>query len=338
MSNSKRPIQLQKVLIPAGSVSRLARPPAVSFGDWYIVVHCKGCKKPIYLLEDKWNGLDPHRFVGEGKISTPCPRCHTDTKYGTDEITSIQATEDIAPVTPPRVDASNMPRQPLKTKYPHANPTFGPGFLEDRPKAASIVARCIALWAEVETQLAHLLATMLRANEEPAIALFLALRNSRAQYDVLNAVAEVTLNEADKKLFDALMSYRSSVEKERTALAHGCFGGLNEIEDGVVWIESLHRTQHTMRVSANGVTDEAMDWLRSKTYVYELGDLETIAQDTEDLYTQLGFFRGYLWSYQESAPDGPAWRENRYKELCAAPRVAQALQQLRKNSTTVKGT
>jgi hypothetical protein len=222
-----------------------------------------------------------------------------------------------------------MPRQPLTKKYPNVRPTFGPGFLEDRPKAAALVARCIALWTEVEREEARLLATMLRANTEPAIALFLTLQSSRIQLAVLEAVAGVVLNEADYDLFSALMKYRESVEKERNALAHGCFGGSPEITEGVAWIDPRHLTQHTIRVNATGVTDESMAWVRSKTFVYELGDFETIARDIEKLHNQLMFFIGYLVSRHLEPPMTDEWRAQRYRELCAEPRVAQALGSLR---------
>jgi len=243
---------------------------------------------------------------------------------------SYQADEDIDWDRPTRVEPSNMPRQPLTKKYPNVRPTFGPGFLEDRPKAAALVARCIALWTEVENEEARLLATMLRANTEPAIALFLALQSSRTQSAVLEAVADVVLNDPDHMLFEALMKYRESVEKERNSLAHGSFGGSLEITEGVIWIDPRHLTQHTIRSTASGVSEEGLAWLRSKTFVYELGDFETIARDIENLHNQLMFFIGYLVSRHLDPPATDEWRASRYTELCAEPRVAQALALVRK--------
>jgi len=322
---------LPKILLAEGRVYRLARPPRVTKGEWYMIVPCRSCKRPIYLLTDAHAGADLHRFVGDGFISTPCPRCHVDEQYATHEVTSIQADEDLDWNRPARIEPSNMPRQPLIKRYPHVRPTFGPGFLEDRPKAAALVARCIALWTEVETEEARLLATMLRANTEPAIALFLTLQSSRIQFAALDAVAGVVLNDGDFELFSALMKYRESVEKERNALAHGCFGGSTEIAEGVAWIDPRHLTQHTIRVNATRVTDEAMDWIRGKTFVYELADFETIARDIENLHDQLSFFIGYLVSRHLEPPMTDEWRAQRYRQLCAEPRIAQALALVRKN-------
>ena len=311
---------------------RLARPPAVVKGRWYVTVACRNCGKPIYLLEDKCNGADPHRFVGDGKISAPCLRCGTDAMYKPSELTSIESQENIESPTPPRVEPSNMPRQPISRKYPNAKPSFGPGFLEDRPKAAALVARCIALWTEVEVQKAQLLAMLLQANTEPAVALFLAIHNSRIQNAVMDAVATVVLTDEDYKLYSALMQYRASVEKERNALAHGNFGGSNEIKDGLAWIKPLDYVRHGAEIKLTGVTDESIAAIRDKVYVYERADLETIARDTEHLHTHLGFFTGYMFALHEDAADKHTWRAQRYQELCSEPRIAHELKKLKKKA------
>lgn len=316
---------LPKIRIGKGKVTRLARPPRVLKGEWYFVVSCRSCTQPIYLVHDSYAGADQHRFVGEGFVSTPCQRCHADEQYSTGEVVSIQANENLDWGRPTRVEPSNMPRQPLTKRYPKAKPTFGPGFLEDRPKAAALVARCIALWTDVERAEARLLATMLKTNTEPAIALFLTLQSSRIQFAALNAVATVVLNEDDYKLFSALMKYCASVEKDRNALAHGCFGGSPEIVEGVAWIEPRYLTEHTVRANVASASDDAMASVRGKTFVYELGDLETIARDIENVHNQLTFFIGYLVSPYLDPPMTDEWRAQRYRELCAEPRVAQAL-------------
>lgn len=308
------------------------RQEGVSKGKWYLYVSCKGCSRPLYLIDDPHNGTALHQFVGGGKISTPCPRCHKDTTYDPHEISCIQADEDIAARRPPRVEPSNMPRQPITTRYPNVKVTFGPGLLENRPKAAALVARCVALWTEVERQQALLLAEMLQANTKPAIALFLTIQNSRIQAAVLDAVAKIVLNSADEyELFSALMSYAKSLEKERNALAHGCFGGADQITDGVAWIDPIALTTIQVDSGVAGAprADETQSALLRKSFVYELGDLETIAQDMEDLADQIGYFSGYLFSYREAAPDGPSWRAARFPQLCAAPRIAQELSRLR---------
>jgi len=127
------------------------------------------------------------------------------------------------------------------------------------------------------------------------------------------------------------MIYKRSIEAERNALAHGRFGGSDQIKDGIAWINPMHLTRHTVSITRTGVTDEAMQWLRDHTYVYELADLETIARDTQDLYNQIEAFAGYVWAMFDPAPDRDSWRAARYPQLCSAPRIAQALTQLRES-------
>lgn len=307
----------------------MARIPPVEKGRWYFAVRCRECGKPICLFLDERNGSDRDVFVGDGEISTACPRCHTDTKYAATEIQPCLAEEGTQSKTPPRVAPSKMPRQKIDKRYPGVKATFGPGFLEDRPAAAALIARCIALWTEVESALAVLLARMLQANTQPAIAMFLRIESGRIQEQILNAVAEVVLDDKDFELFRALISIKRSVESERNALAHGQFGGADQIRDGVAWLDPSDHTRHTVSVDLTGVTDEAMAWIRDRTYVYELGDLETIAQDAEELHGLIRSFSGYVWAKFESAPDRDAWRAQRYVELYNEPRIARALAQLR---------
>ncbi|MFB9263470.1 hypothetical protein ACFFWD_09845 [Bradyrhizobium erythrophlei] len=307
-----------------GKISRLATFPAVKKGQWYYGFNCKGCKEPIYLLT--FEGIPPSNlFVGEGQFSVPCPLCQTDVLYETHEFIPLKARRDIPSPhqSTKRIEPSNMARQPLKRKYPKVKPTFGPGHLEDRPAAAALVARCVSLWTDIEVQQAHLLAKILHANTEPAIAMFLAISNSRTQFDVLNAAARVVLNELDYELFGALMNIRNGLEKERNHLVHGVYGAAQEIKEGVLWVNPIDQAAHTVRVSASGVTPEALEAFRDKIFVYEPGDLETIARDFEAFHRNLGFFIGYLHSPE------PTWRAERYPQLCAWPPLQRELTRLR---------
>lgn len=324
---AEKQFPLGKVSLDSG-VYRLARVRSVQKGRWYIGVFCKGCGKKICILEDRFEGADPNLFVGEGQISTPCPSCFVDLNYYAPEITSFQADEEIKSRRYPRASPSNMGRQPLINKYPTVKPSFGPGFLEDRPQAAAIIARCIALWSDVESELARLLATLLQANTEPVVAVFLSIQNSRAQSDALNAAAEVVLNEEDYELFGAIMSVARAVERERNNLAHGRYGGSDQIKDGIIWISPKDLTQHSMNVTLGGLTENATNELRKKCFVYELGDLEAIAANIETIHNHISFFIGYLVSRQTNPPATDQWRAERYVQLSSEPRIRQELSRI----------
>lgn len=303
---------------------RLHRPENVTAGDWCIVVKCESCQQPIYLLTDPSNGKNPVPFNGEGKLSVPCHSCHHDTTYASSDPFPYQAPHDIQ-FRRPIPKASGSSRQPLKRKYRNVKVTFGAAFLEDRPEAAAAIGRCVALWTEVEAQQARLLAKLLKANTEPALAMFLALRSGRAQSEVLNAVAGAVLDSDDLELFSAVMRVCSAAEKERNHLAHGRYGGAYAIANGVAWIDPVHLVEHAAMIDARGITKDSEDWVRDRTFVYEPEDIETIAQDIAEAGTLLSLFTGYL---------EPGWaargeREARRLQLCSEPRLAREIRQIR---------
>lgn len=154
-----------------------------------------------------------------------------------------------------------------------------------------------------------------------ASAVFGSLRSSRAQHDALTAAAGAVLDEQDTELFAAHMARRSSLEKERNDLAHGCYGVSVAIPDHIVWVAQLDY----LAFSAGGAVPERF---RKQQFVYELGTLERIAQEISEFYTQLGFFRGYLWA-RKDGPNGAAFRAQRYPQLCSQSHIRQALDRVR---------
>jgi hypothetical protein len=280
--------------------------------------------EPKYFLSKIHVKTSGQPALGAGQFSVPCRSCGTDELiYQTVDLIPVQADKDEAssPALPRRTP-SNRPRQPAARRYPKAKPTFGPRFLEDRPECAVIVARCVSGWSYVENAMALLLAAVLKINTEPALAMFLAISNSRTQVDVLAAAAEAVLSERDFELFRAMINVRKSIEKDRNHLVHGVFGGSMLVKDGILWAEQKHQTGHTATVWASDYKEMKTDFLRD-VYVYEPEDLETIAQSIEWLHTFIGLFRGYISS------DNSAWRVERYPQLCAEPRISQELSQLR---------
>lgn len=209
-------------------VARLASQKKVEKGKWYLGFLCKECGAKIFSLDDSTQGSAiPPLAVGEGKFSVPCRQCGTDEIiYGAADLISLQADQDEGgdPFFPRR-KPSGHGRQKLSNRYPKAKATFGIRFVEDRPECAAIIARCSAIWSYIESETALLLATILKINTEPALAMFLAMQNSRTQIDVLSAAAETVLSRDDFKLFKSIMNVRKGMETERNHLIHGVFGG-----------------------------------------------------------------------------------------------------------------
>ena len=313
----------QQIVI--SQLSRILCRDRIALGDWYFAVVCKGCGESVPLIKDPWEGKHHPAFIGDGKVVTSCRQCLGDFYYETSEIKPIRIGRDVPQLCPPRVEPSKLPRQPLKIAYPGVRPTFGSGLIELRPKAAAIVARCIGYYSEVEALHAQLLASMLQANTEPAVAMFLSIHASRTQQSVLDSVAANALSPEDDRLFRALMNFSKSVEKERNALAHGIFGFAEQIPYGLPWIDAINYVKFGTKLKLGPVNEVTASGILDYVFVYELADLERIAQDTENLHSQLNFFLGYMSALREDAPDKHRWRAQRYIELCAEPRIAQEL-------------
>jgi hypothetical protein len=193
-----------------------------------------------------------------------------------------------------------MARQPLNSRHPKGGFSLGPGFLENRPEASILIAQCIATWTEVELQTARLLGKLLRANTEPAIAMYLRLGNDRAKREIMKAVADFVLGEKDNSLFDAIMKAKSSLDKQRNDLAHGLFGITEEDLDGVIWVSTADRIKNMLLVDkfiSDGKSSELgpqIQKLREFVSHYSLGDLRRIFNDIQSMHQIMYKFVGYV--------------------------------------------
>lgn len=301
---------------------RLYRRDTIVVGQFYFGVSCKKCGEDVLILDDMSNGTRPIgvgvRF--DGDISTGCPHCTHDDTYSIGQIFSKQAMESIPSTYPDRVMISKASRKPISKTYPNAAVTMGVGFIEDRPKAAALVARIITSWADIDIQCARLLAELMGTNIPAAAAVFGSIRNSRSQHDALRAAAETVLDKKDLLLFNAYIKRKEILEKERNDLAHGCFGVSLSIPDHIVWIAQADYLAFTAAHKAN---EKPFD-IRSKQFVYELGTLERIAQEITEFHNQIGFYTGYLVA-RHDGQNGTNFRAKRYPELCEQNHIKYAL-------------
>lgn len=263
----------------------------------------------------------------------PCRKCGTDEIfYETSELVSLQADADEgADPLFPRRKPSGKARQKLSNRYPKAKATFGLRFIEDRPECAVIFARCVTNWSYVEQQTALLLAKILKINTEPAVAMFLAMQSTRIQIDVLTAAARTALSSDDFLLFQAIMNLRRTMEAARNHLVHGLIGGSIVVENGIIWTDQKDLARHTASVWGTDFKQMKTKYL-DEAFVYETEDLETIAQDLEWLHDFIGAFWGYLDS---SDAEG---REDRYRLLCAEPRVQAELERMKRAENNTPST
>src|SRR6266545_8130648 len=217
-----------------------------------------------------------------------------------------------------------MPRQPFLPSHSKADLVYGIAHIAKKPKIAEALGRCMMVWSYVDWQMAVLLAALMKANSEASIAIFLTLRNARAQRDVLVAAAEMTLTGGDQKKFDAIMSIYASLQSQRADLAHGIFGTIPEgKDDEIPWIETknlskdwVERFQKLMNEDKPHGQDEKLAQKRC-TYIYKLADLERLETEITQLWGVAFAFTSYL-----NFPDSPLTAEVLGQQCAASPLMA----------------
>jgi hypothetical protein len=161
------------------------------------------------------------------------------------------------------------------------------------------------------------------------------LRSSRAQRDALNAAANSVLSGDVLELYCAIIDFHASVETQRNYLAHGCFGVMDDILEGVLWIEARHvadfmldfwnKIEHSTPTGPPIPTslqdrDKIQQQNLSRMFVYRKKDVETLLSDIERLWRTLGSFIYFL---RNSRPP------EIYRSLCNEPHVKAALANIR---------
>jgi hypothetical protein len=228
-----------------------------------------------------------------------------------------------------------MPRQPYPPNL--AAPVYGPAQTRTMPKIAELVGRCIMQFSYVDWQMALLLAEMMKASSEASVAIFLTLRNARAQRDVLIAAAQMTLKDRNKEIFNALMIVYASLQSQRADIAHGIFGLAPQTTDTAAWIETKNLSAHWIETfykppkpGAEVADIEAAEVanLKKLTSIYTAPDLERLEEDIRNLWLTAFHFTVFLGNkYVASVPQ-------ELERLCTLPQMAQALAQTRTPKST----
>jgi hypothetical protein len=223
-----------------------------------------------------------------------------------------------------------MPRQPFLPVYKDAKLLFGPAHVNLKSNIAAAVGRCIMLWSYVDWQMAMLLAAIMKADTEASVAIFLTLRNARAQRDVLIAAADMTLSVETRDFFDAIMLLYGSLQAQRADIAHGVFGHVHVDDDSIVpwietkkiskdWIDRFHKPKR------EGELSEADAYMGQKreTFIYKIADLEKLAEEINQLWGITFTFTSLL-----RYPDAPLTREA-FESQCEWPRMQSALAEIK---------
>jgi len=198
-----------------------------------------------------------------------------------------------------------MPRQPYLPAFAHLQYSVGALVAKERPALLSLVGTCIAIWNQADNEMGCLFAHLLDTQSDAALEVFLTLRRASNQKEALRSAAKFRLNDDEKQIFDALLKLYGSLEAERNALAHGCFGICPTDQSLLFWIdtkEHVHFQTEVLAFEARGEwPQDPHKRLKENMYVYRKGDLDSLYGKMEKFWWAIFEFNGYMRRSAEPA-------------------------------------
>jgi hypothetical protein len=160
--------------------------------------------------------------------------------------------------------------------------------LADRPELASIIARCLATWSQVDVELSLTLAAILDSRTDAGVAVYLSIRGANAQRDALRSAASTSLSGDHLRVFNAVMLLHQVLVRDRNDLAHGIFGVMPEHPECLIWIPSAKHAAWLTRANQRGWSLEfdpdPHEPLRKELFVYTLADLLELKTQFVELF------------------------------------------------------
>lgn len=203
------------------------------------------------------------------------------------------------------------------------------------PILAVKAMRVIADWAKLENRVGYVLVTMLGTNPAPAAAMFGALTSNAAQTAAMRAVADLVLGEAEKELFEALMSLFSSAAKERNKIAHWIWGHADNLENELLLFDPVVLLNYNVILTEFLFSSAPFTLLASAHKIPPFPDDKVLvytATDFENLSTRIVRLTEHFQQFDKLlVPHGnvPA-----YDALCAEPEVQEVLARRRGRQRT----
>lgn len=227
-----------------------------------------------------------------------------------------------------------MPRQPFLPTYSHIKSySVGLDTLESRPELGAIIASCICVWANVELQIGLCLGAILGVQSDGAVAVFLSLRNARAQREAISAAAGTCLSDEDSDVVEAVLAIYASIGKHRHDLAHGIYGYSDELPDSVLWTESSKHAHFLIDVynreakkAPVGADPHAM--MKRNLFVYRKCDLKETHKAIIDAWDAAFNLHCYLKGNEQSPSE-------RFRRLCSLPLVERELRRIREGKKNI---
>jgi len=215
-----------------------------------------------------------------------------------------------------------MQRQPFLPTYEEQPFSIGPTVIEKIPRLAELVGRIAANWSGVEAQLALALGSMLGVENSAAVAVFISLRNYRAQRDALRAAAQETLSAEIEEIFDALLARYRELDKQRNQVIHGVWGRCDSTPDGIIWCSlqdyaTMHITDYHMETTGQLTHESRVANMTRNLFVVRFNDLNNLNASIMALDRSIGNFHACIRYGEQSAG------RNAYKALLNDPVITE---------------
>lgn len=217
-----------------------------------------------------------------------------------------------------------MARQPFLPNYKDAPSLMGADLIETLPKVAELVGRIAINWSGVDLQLSLALGSLLGVESAASVAVFLSLKNHRAQRDALRAASEKTLSGKLKELFDAVLKVHEELDKQRNDVIHCVWGRSEATPDGIIWsslqnhANMLINDYHLEKIGKLVAEDRATQMTKDY-FVVRYTDLEKLNGEIVALCRAIANFHVHLRYQNESAGT------HAYNELVNEPMIQKVL-------------
>jgi len=199
-----------------------------------------------------------------------------------------------------------------------------------RPEFAILFMEILTRWTYLESWLGKALARMLGARGDIGMEIFLSLEHNSAQLKVIRDVANLIYEESELSIFDAVLTLTRRAGRMRNKIAHGTWGAMDAIPDGLVLLPAKSFARWGARVTVRNLVDgfsptpaEMRDLENKDALVYRKSEF----QDTFDL---IGVCLMGIYNLQELiAPDGYSLdkdsRDRLRRKLCDEPAIQEVL-------------
>jgi hypothetical protein len=218
--------------------------------------------------------------------------------------------------------------QPLSKVNPRATVTWGaPDTMThpQRAKVATLVANCIAEWADIETMLGLFLGLLLKTDSAAALSIYSSLENRSAQRRIVLAAAESKLLPDHFDLLCAVFNVSiAPAMKERDKLAHWSWAYSEELPDRLLLTEPRNKTLMHFEAVILRLQNPTIAFDPSKIYVVSENDLLRLGE-------RLRTAKNYLTQFMATAWDrnSPEEREKYRQLLSSEPQIREAWGRLR---------